>query len=66
MVVRKVEQFEFRVGGKVVWSLANTATGIQGSFSVSNSPTLQHPMISEGVRRVVGEYGEVLRKLSDK
>ena len=66
MVVKKVEQSEFRVGGKLIWHVENTGAGTQATVNFPNTPSQRNSLISEGVRKVVSEYGEVLRKLSDK
>ena len=63
---RKIEQFEFRVGGKVVWKVESRISHTQAT---ANQPTVfeeRNLLVAEGVRRAVGEYGEVMRKLANE
>lgn len=66
MVVRSIEGFEFRVGGQIVWKVENLASPSQGTVTIHAAPQDTNPLISEGVRRVVAEYGEAIRRLSSE
>jgi len=66
MQVKKIEQFEIRVGGQIVWKLENRTSPAQATLTVPANSEERNPLIAEGVRRAVGEYGEVMRKLSNE
>ncbi len=66
MLVKKIEQFELRVGGQIVWTLENRTGPAQATVTMPADSEKRNPLIAEGVRRAVGEYVEVMRKLSNE
>jgi len=67
MEITKVEKFEFRVGGELVWKVAGSLGNMScATATLRDSSAQENPVITEAVRRAVAEYGEVLQKLSNE
>jgi len=65
MTMQDFRQLEITVAGEVVYRIENATISDQETLTFDGSQEALSP-IGEAVRKVVGEYGEVLRRLSDE
>jgi hypothetical protein len=63
-----IARIEIRVGGQIAWHIDNYASGeSQTTLTLPmRQGSIDYPLVVEGVRRTMDQYGEVIRKLSNE